>query len=180
MCAGFNITDKQVEFLDDETLQLVLERSDKLAASSLEQLRNSSDRAYTLFGFLLTIFSGVTAYLINCEDLAMLIIVCTLWIGTGIATGMMFSQAIQVHRFKNIGNDPKMFITEDLLQAYKTNKAYRHMLLVAAIEESQECYDINSAALKRRAYMVGKVMGVIKATVIAVALLSILVKILLF
>ena len=93
---------------------------------------------------------------------------------------MMFSKAIQVHLFKNTGNEPKMFITEELLQAYKTNKAYRHMLLVAAIEESQECYDINSAALKRRAYMVGKVMGIIKATVIAVALLSILVKVLLF
>ena len=180
MCAGFNITDKQVEFLDDETLQLVLDRSDKLAASSLEQLRNSSDRAYTLFGFLLTIFSGVTAYLLNCEDLAMLIIGCTLWIGTGIATGMMFSKVIQVHRFKNIGNDPKMFITEDLLQAYKTNKAYRHMLLVAAIEESQECYEINTKVLRERAKMVGHVMSVIKATVIAVALLSILVKVSLF
>lgn len=180
MRADFNITDKQVEFLDDDTLRLILERSDRLATSSLEQLRNSSDRAYTLFGFLLTIFSGVTAYLLNCEDKGMLIIGCTLWIGTGIATGMMFSKAIQVHRFKNIGNEPKMFITEELLQAYKTNKAYRHMLLIAAIEEGQECYEINSATLKRRACMVGKVMGVIKATVIAVALLSILVKVLLF
>lgn len=180
MCVDFNFTNKQIEFFDDETLLFILERSDKLAASSLEQLRNSSDRAYTLFGFLLTIFSGVTAYLLSCEDRAMLIIACTLWIGTGIATGMMFSKAIQVHRFKNIGNEPKMFITENLMQAYKANKAYRHILLIAAIEEGQECYEINSATLKRRACMVGKVMGVIKATVIAVALLSILVKILLF
>ena len=109
MCADFNITDKQVEFLDDDTLQLILERSDKLAASSLEQLRNSSDRTYTLFGFILTIFSGVTAYLIHCEDLGMLIIGCTLWTGTGIATGMMFSKAIQVHLFKNVGNEPNVY-----------------------------------------------------------------------
>ena len=73
-----------------------------------------------------------------------------------------------------------MFITEDLMQAYKTNKAYRHMLLIAAIEESQECYEINAKVLKERATMVGHVMCVIKATVIAVALLSVIVKLLLF
>lgn len=178
MCAHYSITNKQMEFLDDNTLKLILERSDKLAASSLEQLRRSSDRAYTLFGFVLTVFSGVTAYLVGCHELPMLIIGYTLWAGMGVATAMMFSGAIQVHLFKNIGNEPKNCITADLMKAYNTNKKYRHMLLVAAIEENQECYDTNARVLKERAAMMGKVMWVVKATIVVVALLSVVVKLL--
>ena len=51
----FKISDEQWERLNDTTFRIVLERSDKLVASSLEQLRKSTDRAYTLFGFLLTV-----------------------------------------------------------------------------------------------------------------------------
>lgn len=175
----FSLSNKQWEFLDDETLLIILERSDKLAASSLEQLRNSSDRAYTLFGYLLTVFSGLTAYLLTCDNTALLLPGVVLWAGIGTATGMMFSKVIQVHRFKNVGNEPKNLITEELMQAYKTNEAYRHMLLVAAIEEGQECYETNAKTLKERAAAVSRVMFVIKATVIAIALLAGPIKLLL-
>ena len=73
MGQAFKISDEQWERLNDATLRIVLERSDKLVASSLEQLRKSTDRAYTLFGFLLTVFSGITAYLIKCIDVTILL-----------------------------------------------------------------------------------------------------------
>ena len=99
----FKISDEQWERLNDATFRIVLERSDKLVASSLEQLRKSTDRAYTLFGFLLTVFSGITAYLIRCVDITILLPCVVLWLGCGIATALMFSKAIWVHPFIHQG-----------------------------------------------------------------------------
>lgn len=85
----FKISDEQWERLNDATLRIVLERSDKLVASSLEQLRKSTDRAYTLFGFLLTVFSGITAYLIKCMDVGTLLPCVAVWLGCGVALVLM-------------------------------------------------------------------------------------------
>lgn len=46
----------------------ILERSDMLASSTLEQLRKSTDRSYTLFGFLMTGFSAVTGLLLAAKE----------------------------------------------------------------------------------------------------------------
>ena len=172
----FKISDEQWRRLNDATLRIVLERSDKLVASSLEQLRKSTDRAYTLFGFLLTVFSGVTAYLIRCVDITVLLPCVVLWLGLGIATALMFSKAIWVHPFIHQGNQPRYLITKELIDAYKSNGAYLHMLLVSAIEENQYCYDYNSNILEKRTKVIKCVMKVIKATFLMVAVITILIK----
>lgn len=172
----FKISDEQWERLNDATFRIILERSDKLVASSLEQLRKSTDRAYTLFGFLLTVFSGITAYLIRCVDITVLLPCVVLWLGCGIATALMFSKAIWVHPFIHQGNQPRYLITKELIDAYKSNGAYQHTLLVSAIEENQYCYDYNSNILEKRAKVIKCVMKVIKATFLMVAVITILVK----
>ena len=172
----FKISDEQWERLNDATFRIVLERSDKLVASSLEQLRKSTDRAYTLLGFLLTVFSGITAYLINCVDITNLLPCIALWLGLGIATALMFSKAIWVHPFINQGNQPRYLITKELTDAYKLNKAYQHMLLASAIEDNQHCYDYNSNILEKRVKVIKNVMTVIKVTFLIVVFITILVK----
>lgn len=174
----FKISDEQWERLNDATLRIVLERSDKLVASSLEQLRKSTDRAYTLFGFLLTVFSGITAYLIKCMDVGTLLPCVALWLGCGVALVLMFAKVIWVHPFVNQGNQPRYLITKELTDAYKSDGAYQHMLLVAAIEENQNCYDHNSNILKERAKVIEDVMTVIKTTVVIVAFITVFVKLL--
>ena len=85
---------------------------------------------------------------------------------------------IWVHPFVNQGNQPRYLITKELTDAYKSDGAYQHMLLVAAIEENQNCYDHNSNILKERAKVIEDVMTVIKTTVVIVAFITVFVKLL--
>ena len=105
----FKISDEQWERLNDATFRIVLERSDKLVASSLEQLRKSTDRAYILFGFLLIVFSGITAYLIRCVDITVLLPCVVLWLGCGIATALMFFQGNMGTPFYPSGKPATLF-----------------------------------------------------------------------
>lgn len=169
----FSLSNKQWEFLDDETLLIILERSDKLAANSFELLQKSTDRAHTLFGYLLTIFSGLTAYLLACDNAALLLPGVVLWAGIGIAVGFMFAKVVWVFPFMHHGSQPRYMITDKLLDAYTSNEGYRHMLLVYGIETNQLCYDINADVLRRRVRVIRLVLNIIKVTLVLVTFISI-------
>lgn len=89
----------------------ILERSDMLASSTLEQLRKSTDRSYTLFGFLMTGFSAVTGLLLAAKESWLLIPGLILWTGLGVSLYIMFSQVIWVHSFRCTGNEPQNLIS---------------------------------------------------------------------
>lgn len=65
--ATFEIAHDVRDTLGKDVGLRILERSDMLTASTLEQLRKSTDRAYTLFGFLMTAFSAVTGPPYGCK-----------------------------------------------------------------------------------------------------------------
>ena len=117
-----------------------------------------------------------TAYLIRCVDITVLLPCVVLWLGCGVATALMFSKAIWVHPFIHQGNQPRYLITKELIDAYKSNGAYQHTLLVSAIEENQYCYDHNSNILEKRAKVIKCVMKVIKTTFLMVAVITIFIK----
>lgn len=109
----FRISQNTRKSLDKETALFILDRADKLAACTLEQLRKSTDRAYTLFGLLLTAFSAVTGLLLAADiDCAILIPGGVLWAGLGVSLYIIFSKAIWVRQFRNVGNEPENMINE--------------------------------------------------------------------
>ena len=59
------ITGKVRKNLSEHTARIILERSDRLASSTLEQLRKSTDRAYTM-----TASTSASAILMGSLDLA--------------------------------------------------------------------------------------------------------------
>ena len=58
----YKVSDELRDKLDEENARFVLSRADLLVNSTLEQLRKSTDRVYTLFGLLITAFSGLIAF----------------------------------------------------------------------------------------------------------------------
>lgn len=63
------INNKVRKNLNEHTARIILERSDRMASSTLEQLRKSTDRAYTMTGFLLTVFIALTAFVFSSPSL---------------------------------------------------------------------------------------------------------------
>ena len=66
---NYEISKYMRDTLSTDTACQVLVRADMLTGSVLEQLRKSTDRAYTLFGIFVTIFSGVGAFGISSNSI---------------------------------------------------------------------------------------------------------------
>ena len=88
------ITGKVRKNLSEHTARIILERSDRLASSTLEQLRKSTDRAYTMTGFLLTVFIALTAFVFSSPSLWQLSTAAVLWAGIFIALYIMVNQIL--------------------------------------------------------------------------------------
>ena len=101
------ITGKVRKNLSEHTARIILERSDRLASSTLEQLRKSTDRAYTMTGFLLTVFIALTAFVFSSPSLWPLSTAAVLWAGIFIALYIMVNQVLWVHPFRHTGNEPR-------------------------------------------------------------------------
>ncbi len=174
------ITSKVRQNLNEHTARIILERSDKLASSTLEQLRKSTDRAYTIMGFLLTVFVALTAYVASMPPLALLSIAITMWIGIGIATYIMFSKVIWVHSFRHTGNDPRNMIQEAnidvLAKKYdfaKLNERYSLHTLLDAISINQSIIDRNREILEQRCNHIETAMTVIKCSIMLSTLITV-------
>ena len=172
----FRIPQNVRKSLDKDTALFILDRADKLAACTLEQLRRSTDRAYTLFGLLLTAFSAVTGLLLAADaDYAILIPGGILWAGLGVSLYVMFSKAIWVHQFRNVGNEPENMISErNIERLMKSNganasKVYERYAIFDSIEDDAYAIRINDMALDARVRVIRRVMKTLKATICLVA-----------
>lgn len=65
----YKVSDELRDKLDEENARFVLSRADLLVNSTLEQLRKSTDRVYTLFGLLITAFSGLIAFVLSTNSI---------------------------------------------------------------------------------------------------------------
>ena len=176
------ITGKVRKNLSEHTARIILERSDRLASSTLEQLRKSTDRAYTMAGFLLTVFIALTAFVFSSPSLWQLSTAAVLWAGIFIALYIMVNQVLWVHPFRHTGNEPRNMIQEEnidrlLKKGYnqeEMNAIYSVNTLLDAISYNQEIIDRNRSILANRCDHIEKAMTVIKCTVIIATIITVI------
>ena len=176
------ITGKVRKNLSEHTARIILERSDKMASSTLEQLRKSTDRAYTMTGFLLTVFIALTAFVFSSPSLWQLSTAAVLWAGIFIALYIMINQVLWIHPFRHTGNEPRNMIQEEnidrlLKKGYnqeEMNAIYSVNTLLDAISYNQEIIDRNRSILANRCDHIEKVMTVIKCTVIVATIITVI------
>lgn len=176
------ITGKVRKNLNEHTARIILERSDRLASSTLEQLRKSTDRAYTMAGFLLTVFIALTAFVFSSPSLWQLSTAAVLWAGIFIALYIMVNQVLWVHSFRHTGNEPRNMIQEENIDRLlknghnqeEMNNIYSINTLLDAISHNQEIIDRNRSILADRCDHIEKAMTVIKCTVIVATVITVI------
>ena len=176
------ITGKVRKNLSEHTARIILERSDRLASSTLEQLRKSTDRAYTMTGFLLTVFIALTAFVFSSPSLWQLSTAAVLWAGIFIALYIMINQVLWIHPFRHTGNEPRNMIQEENIDRLlknghnqeEMNAIYSVNTLLDAISYNQEIIDRNRSILADRCDHIEKVMTVIKCTVIIATIITVI------
>ena len=176
------ISGKVRKNLSEHTARIILERSDRLASSTLEQLRKSTDRAYTMTGFLLTVFIALTAFVFSSPSLWQLSTAAVLWAGIFIALYIMINQVLWIHPFRHTGNEPRNMIQEENIDRLlkkghnqeEMNAIYSVNTLLDAISHNQEIIDRNRSILANRCDHIEKVMTVIKCTVIVATIITVI------
>ncbi len=176
------ITGKVRKNLSEHTARIILERSDRLASSTLEQLRKSTDRAYTMTGFLLTVFIALTAFVFSSPSLWQLSTAAVLWAGIFIALYIMINQVLWIHPFRHTGNEPRNMIQEENIDRLlknghnqeEMNAIYSVNTLLDTISYNQEIIDRNRSILANRCDHIEKVMTVIKCTVIVATIITVI------
>ena len=173
------ISNKAASFASMELARFALERADKRAGSILEQYRKSTDRNYTLAGFIMTVFMALTAFLAT-EKMTMVLITVTLplWVGTGVALLILFCKVMWVHDFMALGDDAATMLRDDLVDVAmnkglqdddKANDEYLHHLVISSIRHTYNVTEYNRACLNRRNRYVKRAMTAIIASVIVSA-----------
>lgn len=176
------ITGKVRKNLNEHTARIILERSDRLASSTLEQLRKSTDRTYTMTGFLLTVFIALTAFVFSSPSLWQLSTAAVLWAGIFIALYIMVNQILWVHPFRHTGNEPRNMIQEENINRLLKNghsqegmnNIYSINTLLDAISHNQDIIDRNRSILANRCDHIEKAMTVIKCTVIVATVITVI------
>lgn len=176
------ITGKVRKNLSEHTARIILERSDRMASSTLEQLRKSTDRAYTMTGFLLTVFIALTAFVFSSPSLWQLSTAAVLWAGIFIALYIMINQVLWIHPFRHTGNEPRNMIQEENIDRLlknghnqeEMNAIYSVNTLLDAISYNQEIIDRNRSILANRCDHIEKAMTVIKCTVIVATIITVI------
>ena len=174
------IKKKNKKNLKENTNRIILKHTDKLASSTLEQLRKSTDRAYTMAGFLLTVFIALTAFVFSSPSLWQLSTAVVLWSGIFIALYIMVNQVLWVHPFRHTGNEPRNMIQEEnidrlLKNGYnqeEMNALYSINTLLDAIRHNQDIIDRNKSILADRCDHIEKAMTVIRCTVIIATIIT--------
>lgn len=173
------ISNKAASFASMELARFALERADQRASSILEQYRKSTDRNYTLAGFIMTVFMALTAFLAT-EKMTMVLIAITLplWVGTGTALLILFCKVMWVHDFMALGDDAATMLRDDLVDVAmnkglqdddKANDEYLHHLVISSIRHTYNVTEYNRACLNRRNCHVKRAMTAIITSVIVSA-----------
>ena len=174
------ISNKAASFASMELARYALERADQRASSILEQYRKSTDRNYTLAGFIMTVFMALTAFLAT-EKMTLMLMAITLplWIGTGTALLILFCKVMWVHDFMASGDDAAMMLRDDLVDVAmnkglqdegKANDEYLHHLVISSIRRTHNATEHNRACLNRR----NRAMTAIIASVIVSAMTTVI------
>lgn len=183
MKEDFIVSDLLREHLSVDNARFVLSRADMLVNSTLEQLRKSTDRAYTLFGLLVTAFSGLTVFVLSVHSIRLLIPLVVLWLGLSCCLYMLFSRAIWIHPYRDAGNSPENMLVEKNVVYLKKkhkglyealNKEYMLNALYDSIEDSAYAIRVNDLQLAKRSRDIELVMKILKVTLGATALSSII------
>lgn len=173
------ISNKAASFASMELARFALERADQRASSILEQYRKSTDRNYTLAGFVMTVFMALTAFLAT-EKMTLMLVAITLplWVGTGVALLILFCKVMWVHDFMALGDDAATMLRDDLVDVAmnkglqdddKANDEYLHHLVISSIRHTYNVTEYNRACLNRRNCHVKRAMTAIIASVIVSA-----------
>ena len=136
---NYEISKYMRDTLSTDTAYQVLVRADMLTGSVLEQLRKSTDRAYTLFGIFVTIFSGVGAFGISSNSNSMKIFCAILCLGLGMASLILYIKVLWVHRYMPIGNEAEIMIYDDNMR-----------MLEKRYDNDTHAYRTNNLLLERR------------------------------
>jgi len=169
------------ENLDERNARFILERADLTAQSVLEQLRKSTDRAYTLFGLLLTAFSGTVAFMLSTKNIFLLIPVAVFCTGLFLSIYILFSKGIWVHAYRDIGNEPQNLLEKENIELLNKksdkdkealNRLYVKNIIFDSIENTACSIRTNGEILNQRVGVVQKALEIIKATVYTVAFIS--------
>lgn len=179
MDEDYIVSDELRDKLDEENARFVLSRADLLVNSTLEQLRKSTDRAYTLFGLLITAFSGLTAFTLSTSSVYLLIPSFILCVGLGYALYILFVKAIWVHPYRDAGNSPENLLNEKNVSfLYRkhgndrstANKEYLINTLYDSIEDAAYAIRVNDRQLEERSATITKVMEALRAAIIVATL----------
>ena len=173
------ISNKAASFASMELARFALERADQRAGSILEQYRKSTDRNYTLAGFIMTVFMALTAFLAT-EKMTLMLVAITipLWVGTGVALLILFCKVMWVHDFMALGDNAATMLRDDLVDVAmnkglqdddKANDEYLHHLVISSIRHTYNVTEYNRACLNRRNCHVKRAMTAIIASVIVSA-----------
>ena len=153
----------------------ILQRGDMLARDMLDQLRKSTDRAYTMLGLLLTAFSAVTGFIFAVGLSPVIVPLFVLWTGLIISLYILFTKAVWVNKFSPCGNDPEHLISQKNISMLQgkfadhdaVQRQYELNLIYDNIEQCQYCIDINEKALEARVGGIHRTMKVLKVTFVA-------------
>ena len=186
------ISKEMRNFISIELAQTLLGRADMRLASSLEQLRKSTDRAYTLTGFLLTCCTGLTVFILNTRNPLLFLTSAILWVGISYALWLMFAKVISVHGFKHAGSSARGYLQDKNIGYAKrhangdqvaANKVYLKNCLLDSIEYAESAFRYNRQQLSDRCGVIDKAMRAIKwsvATDCLIALIVVVIKLLRF
>lgn len=171
-------------FISKELAQTLLDRADMRLASSLEQLRKSTDRAYTLTGFLLTCCTGLTVFVLNTRNPLLFLTASILWVGISYALWLMFAKVISVHGFKHAGSSARGYLQDKNIGYAKrhahgdqvaANEVYLKNCLLDSIEYAESAFQYNRRQLSDRCGVIDKAMRAIKWSVGADCLIALIV-----
>ena len=178
------ISKEMRSFISIDLARNLLDRSDARLNSSLEQLRKSTDRAYTMTGFLLTCFTGLTAFMVNTHNLVQFSLAMVLWLGISNALLLMFTKVISVHGFRYAGSSASGYMQDKNIAFARrhsggndasANELYLKNCLLDSIENSEEAYLYNRKQLTDRCKVIDKAMRAIKWSVCIDCLIALIV-----
>lgn len=177
------ITSKVRQNLDEQTARFILEQVALKESCTLEQLRKSTDRNYTMTGFVLTVFMAITAFIASMpSSRSLLFLALPLCLGTGTALVILFCKVISVRYFMTQGVEATSFANEKnidvalrlgLQDKAKANEALRFHFLINAIERSYKNTEYNRKCLNERCRYVKIASTTIMTSVIVSVIMAV-------
>lgn len=177
------ITSKVRQNLDERTARFILEQVSLKESCTLEQLRKSTDRNYTMTGFVLTVFMAITAFIASMPSSRMfLALSLPLCVGTGIALVILFCKVISVRYYMPLGIEATSYANEQnidvalrlgLQDKEKANDALRFHYLICAIERSHKNTEFNKKCLEDRCRYVKIASTTIMVSVVVSAIIAV-------